>query len=133
MDAEVKENKQEVKDPFGQALTQRDAMANELLLTKDFNNARMTNEAIHQKMSSDQRKEKKIMKSLATRAYDIRLLEEQKTGELIKLLSQCQLEEKFVSELIVQGYRHHLSQGHLDEALNYWQQHHKVLGQMNTE
>lgn len=133
MDAEAKESVQEKKDPFGKALDQMNAMAEELLLAQDFATSRSMSEALLSKMCSSKRTEKPIMRELFRRAYTVRLLDDYKTHELLALGKSCQLGEKFIQERTVEAYHHALGLGDLERSLNEWKRHQKLLSYLEGE
>lgn len=133
MTLEVKENKQEKKDPFGQFLTQMDAMSNELLLSQDFDTAGKMSEALLNKMCHDKRSEIKIKTSLFNRALDIRLLEQRSTKELFSLAHKCDFKNEFISAQIKQTFRFHLGSSSLEKVVDYWNEHKNELKDGNEE
>ncbi len=133
MDAEAKESVQEKKDPFGVALPQMNAMAEELLLSQDFNTARSMSEALLSKMCADKRAEKATMKTLFERAYTVRLLDNNKTAELLAFGKKCKLGEKFIQDKTVEAYHHALGLGDLERASDEWKRHQKLLGYIDGE
>ncbi|PIP88817.1 MAG: hypothetical protein COW79_15830 [Bdellovibrionales bacterium CG22_combo_CG10-13_8_21_14_all_38_13] len=133
MDAEAKESVQEKKDPFGKALPQMNAMSEELLLAQDFATSRSMSEALLTKMCSDKRSEKKLMRDLFSRAYTIRLLDNNKTNELLKVGAKCDLGTKFLMEKTVEAYHHALGLGDLDRSMDEWKTNGKVLAAIDGE
>src|SRR5690606_20726559 len=133
MDQEAKENTQEKKDPFGSALVQMNAMAEELFLSQDFKTSRSMSEAILNKMCKDKRSEKKIMREMLTRAVTVRLLEDNKTKELVDFGDKCDLGEKYLSQTKLDIYRHMLGLGDLEKSITEWTNHQSALSKIAGE
>ena len=133
MDAEAKESVQEKKDPFGRALPQMNAMTEELLLAQDFAVSRSMSEALLTKMCSDKRSEKKLMRELFQRAYTIRLLDNYKTRELLKVGAKCDLGTKFLVDRTVEAYHHALGLGDIERSMDEWKNHSAALMAIDGE